>query len=119
MASPYRPIREHSALWSRAMLSRFNESGSSNGKSFNKVQETNAAMVIGLVHNFDGRTQDDDPYVYMRFRLEGGIGYRISNRIHSGVGAQREKDHGVEYDIGFSMRTRWGLIHFGVDYTPY
>ncbi len=118
-ASPYRPIGDHSALWSRATFSRFNESELLNGKETPKVQETNAAIVIGLVHNFDGMMQEDNPYDYMRFRLEGGIGYRIANRIHSGVGNQREKDHGVTYDVGFSMRTRWGIIHFGADYTPY
>lgn len=113
VATPFWPLPHHFALWGRSSASRFDESGLSNGRKTPAVKETNGAFLVGLAHNFGDGSDDVDR---TRFRLEGGVGYRIENREY-GVNHFQEKNHGVDVEVGTSYRTRWGIIHFSIDYT--
>jgi hypothetical protein len=113
VATPFLPLPHHFAVWGRAAASRFDESGLLNGKKLATIRETNGALLIGLAHNFGDGSDDVDR---TRFRLEGGVGYRIQSRESSAPGFRR-KDNGVDLEIGTSYRTRWGIIHFSLDYT--
>jgi hypothetical protein len=112
LATPFQPLPHHFALWERASASRFDESGLHNGTKGPKIKETNGAFLIGLAHNFGDGSDDVDR---TRFRLEGGVGYRIEDREFSN--GHQEKHHGIDVEIGTSYRTRWGIIHFSLDYT--
>jgi len=112
VATPFRPLPHHFALWGRATASRIDESGLHNGVKTPTVKETNGELLIGLAKNWGDGSDDVDR---TRFRLEGGVGYRIQDR-RSSLGFTR-KDNGTEVDVGTSYRTRWGIIHFSLAYT--
>ena len=113
VATPFQPLPHHFAVWEKASASRFDESSVNNGRKAPTVKETSGAFLIGLAHNFGDGSDDVDR---TRFRLESGVGYRVVNREFSTNGHQ-EKHHGVDVEIGTSYRTRWGIIHFSLDYT--
>jgi hypothetical protein len=112
VATPFQPLPHHFAVWEKASASRFDESSVNNGRKAPTVKETSGAFLIGLAHNFGDGSDDVDR---TRFRLESGVGYRVVNREFTN--GHQEKHHGVDVEIGTSYRTRWGIIHFSLDYT--
>lgn len=109
-AEQFRPLAQHSALWSRVTASRFDESGVYNGQSTPKVNETNGDFLIGLAHNFDRSSGGN---MFNRGRVEIGAGYRFQNRdqtIHS------FRDNGFEVNAGFAYRSAWGVVHLSMSY---
>ena len=110
-AENFRPLAKHSTLWGSVLVSRFDESNLLNGKKLPKVNETNADLLIGLAHNFDGGTGGGD--LFNRARVEVGAGYRLQNRDYQ---AYKQHDKGFEANGGVAYRSEWGVIHLSISY---
>lgn len=110
-AGNFRPLAQHSVLWSRVTVSRFDESGVYNGQSTPKVNETNGDFLIGLAHNFDSGTGGGD--MFNRGRVELGAGYRFQSRDST---VHNFRDKGFEGNVGFAYRSEWGVIHLSMSY---
>jgi hypothetical protein len=111
-AEKFWPLAKHSAAWGSTALSRYNETGIDNGKDTPHVHETNIEFIVGLAHNFDAWMGDADSF--HRGNVEGGVGYKTGRRDYAT--GFHSSDQGAVVRLGFSYRSRWGVVHFSASF---